>query len=305
MKLEDLQVVLKIATCGSITAAANSLDMQIATASAALKRVEKKVGTRLFIRTTRQLTLSRAGERYIPKCRAALEILKEAHHDVVNELDSIEGDIRVSVSSDLGRNFIVPWVDEFMQEYPKVTVQLNINDGVVDFFRSSSTIALRYGKPQDSNLYGFKLCDVPSLLCASPSYLKNVKPPKHPTELIEHDALFYELHELTHDTWEFSNNNKRFKVTPKNSRRANDGDVVRRWCLAGKGIAKKSCLDISSDLLEGRLLSVMPDFKPLPTELWLICSSSDTITPTVRCLREMMRDKCANILSDLRQEGFI
>jgi len=115
MQLEDLQVVLKVAEFRSITAAATHLDMRTATASAALKRVESALGVELFIRTTRQLRLSSAGERYIPQCEQALLMLDQARLNMKDDLDSVDGELRIALSSDLGRNLVIPWLDEFME----------------------------------------------------------------------------------------------------------------------------------------------------------------------------------------------
>jgi len=166
MLLEDLQVVLKVAEFRSITAAATSLDMRTATASAALKRVERVLGVELFIRTTRQLRLSAAGERYIPQCQQALQMLELARQNMQGEQDMVDGELRIALSSDLGRNLVMPWLDEFIETHPKVRLRVNISDSNIDFYRDSVDIALRYGSPTDANLYGFKICNIPGLLCA-------------------------------------------------------------------------------------------------------------------------------------------
>ena len=110
MLLEDLQVVLKVAEFRSITAAATNLDMRTATASAALKRVESALGVELFIRTTRHLRLTSAGERYIPQCEQALLMLDQAKQKMKDDLDIVDGELRITLSSDLGRNLVTPWL---------------------------------------------------------------------------------------------------------------------------------------------------------------------------------------------------
>ena len=180
MVLEDLQVVLKVAEFRSITAAAANLDMRTSTASAALKRVESALGVELFIRTTRHLRLSSAGEKYIPQCEQALLMLDQARQNMKDDLDIVDGELRIALSSDLGRNLVTPWLDEFMETYPNVSLKLNISDSNIDFYRDSVDIALRYGSPSDANLYGFKICSVPGLLCATQKYLDKNGTPKHP-----------------------------------------------------------------------------------------------------------------------------
>jgi len=299
MLLEDLQVALKVAEFHSITAAAASLDMRTATASAALKRVEKALGMKLFIRTTRSLRLSNAGERYIPQCQQALLMLDEARQNIKDDLDIVDGELRIAMSSDLGRNLLTPWIDEFMESYPDISVKANISDSNIDFYRDSVDFALRYGSPDDASLYGFKICNVPVVLCATVEYLDTHGTPKHPHDLASHNGLFYQLYDITHDVWEFSQGDTEYKIKMSGNRASNDGDMVRRWCVAGRGIAVKSCLDMSADLLSGRVVSVMPEFKPRSTELWLVCPSRQSITPAVRLLRDSFKQKCSGILHQL------
>tara|TARA_R110000744_G_scaffold78514_4_gene154643 strand:- start:26039 stop:26974 length:936 start_codon:yes stop_codon:yes gene_type:complete len=305
MQLADLQVILKVAKFRSITDAAASLNMQTATASAAIKRVERTLGADLFIRTTRSLRLSSAGERYIPHCQQALDMLDQAKQHVKDDLDIVDGELRIGISSDLGRNIVIPWLDEFMQIHRAVSLKVNLSDSNIDFYRDSIDIALRYGSPTDSNMYGFKVCNVPRLLCASPDYLARQGMPKHPHDLVKYHGLFYQISDIIHDVWHFSHNDDKFKIKMRGNRAGNDGDLVRRWCVAGHGLATKSALDVASHLLSGDLVNVLPDYHPTATELWIICPSRQSITPAVRLLRDTFRTKCQTILLQLVNEGIL
>lgn len=305
MLLEDLQVILKVAEFRSITAAAASLDMRTATASAALKRAEKSLGTDLFVRTTRHLRLSSAGEKYIPLCEKALQMLDQAKQNMKGELDIIDGDMRIALSSDLGRNLVTSWLDEFMESHPKVSLRANISDHNIDFYRDSVDLALRYGSPNSANIYGFKICTVPRILCATQEYLDKNGTPQHPQDLASHNGLFYQLQDITHDVWDFIENNATFKIKMRGNRVSNDGDLVRRWCVAGKGVAVKSALDMSNDLLSGNVVSILPDFTPTPTELWLIFPNRQSITPAARLLRDMLKEKSTSILKKLIERGIV
>ena len=305
MLLEDLQVILKVAEFRSITAAAASLDMRTATASAALKRAEKSLGTDLFVRTTRHLRLSSAGEKYIPLCEQALQMLEQAKQNMKGELDIIDGDMRISLSSDLGRNLVTSWLDEFMDNHPKVSLRANISDHNIDFYRDSVDLALRYGSPNNANIYGFKICNIPHLLCATQEYLDQHGTPKHPQDLASHNGLFYQLQDITHDVWDFSHQDTTLKIKMRGNRVSNDGDLVRRWCVAGKGVAMKSALDMSKDLLSGKVVSLLPEFTPEPTELWLIFPSRQSITPAARLLRDMLKEKSTDILKKLIEKGIV
>ncbi|MFY8325861.1 LysR family transcriptional regulator [Pseudoalteromonas sp. ZZD1] len=305
MQLDDLKLILKVAEFKSITLAAAKLDMRTATASAAIKRVEAALGVDLFVRTTRHLRLSAAGERYIPQCEQALVVLENARQNLKGEHDEIEGELRVALSSDLGRNIVIPWIDEIMDKYPKVSLRAHISDSNIDFYRDSVDIALRYGSPSDANVYGFKICNVPRLLCATKDYVQQHGNPQHPDDLNQHQGLFYQLQDIINNVWEFTDGDTKFKVKMNGIRASNDGDLVRRWCVAGKGLAVKSALDIADDLLNDRVITLMPGYQHTCGELWLICPSRQSITPAVRLLRDACREKATRLLQQLVDKGVL
>lgn len=305
MTFDDLTVVLKVAEFRNITAAATSLDMRSATASAAVKRVEQQLGVELFVRSTRQLRLSAAGEKYLPQCQEALNLLEEARQNIRSGSETVEGEIRLSISSDLGRNRVVPLIDQLMVTHPGLSLRVQITDSNVDFFRDSVDMALRYGSPNDANLYGFKICDVPRLLCAAPDYLARHGTPAFPHDLTGHNALIYQLRDIPYDQWTFKRSDEEFRVKVKGNRASNDGDLVRRWCVAGYGVAVKSCLDISDDLLAGSVVNVMPEYKPPVSELWLICPTRQSITPAVRLLRDSLKQHCNGLIEALHARGIL
>ena len=305
MLIDDLQLVLKVAEFKSIKRAADSLDISVAVASASVKRVEKEYGVELFVRSTRKLRVSAAGEKYLPEIAQALLILQQIGQRAKESMNIIDGELRISLPSDLGRNIMLPWLDELVEAHPNLSLRLHFSDHNVDFYREPVDIALRYGAPKDSSMYGFKICDVPRVLCASSSYLARYGTPQRPQDLAQHNALLYQLRDVIHDVWDFSKDNLATKVKMHGNRSTNDAEIVRRWCVAGYGVAAKSSLDMSTDLLEGRVESLMQDYMPMATELWLICPSRQLITPAVRLLREHLTQKCQQLLLSLAQSGHI
>ena len=301
MLLDDLNVVIKVAEFRNITAAATHLNMRTATASAAVKRVEQALGAELFVRTTRSLRLSSAGERFLPTCEQAMLMLTNAKQNLKGDTGIIEGELRLGLSSDLGRNVVAPWLDDFMDEHDKVSVKLNLNDSNIDFYRDPIDLALRYGSPDDASVYGFKICDVPRLLVASPSYIARYGALEKLEDLQLHNGLFYQLHDKVYNEWELLHQGKPLKIKMHGNRTANDGEMVRRWAVAGKGVAVKSGLDICDDITNGRLITLLPDYQPKPTQLWLICPSRQSITPAVRLLRDMLKARCAECLVRLKE----
>jgi len=292
MLVEDLEIALKVAEHQSITAAALNLDIRTATASAALKRVERQLGTPLFERTTRQLRLSKAGEDFLPQCKHALALLESARRELQQDAQQASGTIKLSVSSDLGRNLILPWLDAFLDHNPKIKLKMNIDDQLSDFYKAPVDMALRYGPPSDSNLFGFKICETPVALFASPQYLKNTPPLTGIKDLNKHQGLFYQIEGITYNQWSLKIGQTQHKIKMKGQRHANDGDIVKRWCLAGKGIALKSVLDMSEELLANKVTYVLPQLiNHQPLELWIVFPSKQTITPAVKQLKDFLKQK--------------
>ncbi|WP_293268026.1 LysR family transcriptional regulator [Neptunomonas sp.] len=296
MKLSDLDLFIRTADSGNITAAARELDISPAAASAALKRLEQQLDTNLFIRTTRKLRLTEAGERYLPHCRRALCELKEAQQALEQDKTQLTGALRISVSSDFGRNALLPWLDEFMQLHPKLSISLDASDSVSDFYHDRVDIALRYGKPEDSSLIAFPICESDRVVCASPAYIKKYGTPTHPNDLTEHNCLLYLLGDRTYDLWSFRGDQELMRIRVQGNRICNDADLVHRWAISGQGIAFKSRLDMAEDLYAGRVVELMPEFSTEPANLWLICPNRKQVTPAVIMFRDMLRQRCKTLL---------
>ncbi|WP_017445532.1 LysR family transcriptional regulator [Gayadomonas joobiniege] len=308
MKISDLQVLLKIAEQASITAAAHQLDMSSSAASMALKRIEQALGAQMFVRTTRQLRLTPEGERYLPLCQQAVALLQEGQTLVLEKNQAINGEIKMALSSEMGRNLMRELLNDILAEYPQVSLRLHVSDSRADFYRDGVDIALRAMTQEtvkNLNLHGFKICNIPHFLCASPSYIKKHGEPKKPDDLSHHNALLYKLYDVVHDVWKFERDGQIYKSKVSSNRAVNDGDIVRRWCIDGVGIAKKSVIDISQDLLSGKLQRVMPDYKIPLTEMWLVLPSRQLISPTVRLIKDQLIKTIAQRRSQLFDAGLI
>ena len=308
MKIADLQVLLKVAELQSITAAANQLDMSSSAASVSLKRIEQALGAQIFVRTTRQIRLTPEGERYLPLCQQALDLLQQGQVLIHEEQQSISGEVRIAVSSEMGRNLMRVLLNNIMDKHSEVTLRLQASDSRADFYRDGIDVALRAltkEAAQELNLYGFKICNIAHVLCASPDYIKKHGEPLTPDDLLNHNALLYKLYEVVHDGWELYNDNQKYKVKMSSDRAVNDGDIVRRWCVDGTGIAKKSAIDVAEDLLAGRLKRLMPDYKIPLTEMWLVLPSRQLITPAIRLIRDELKHTVSQLRKNLIAQGVI
>ncbi|WP_064792337.1 LysR family transcriptional regulator [Shewanella woodyi] len=298
MQINDLKLFVRVADCGSITAAATELDISPASASAALKRLEKQLETSLFIRSTRSLRLTDTGERYLIHCRKALADLTLGQQAIDDVKEKISGVVKLALPSDVGRNVLLPWLDSFMDEYPELKLRVHIGDTLSDFYHDKIDMALRSGTPRDSSLVAFKICSARRVLCASPDYIAKRGRVESIDQLADHNCLFFMLDERTHDQWSFTQQGRQFKVRVTGNRSCNDADITRRWAVAGKGIVYKSSLDLGEDIAKGNLVPMLTDYQGEAADLYLVCPGREHVTPVMLLLRDMLRQRCKQRLEE-------
>ncbi|MGN8274402.1 LysR family transcriptional regulator [Pseudomonas sp. SMV71] len=296
LRFDDLQLFVRAADLGSLSAAARVMDLSAAVASAALKRIEQHLGARLLARSTRSLRLTAEGESFLEYARAALSSLDEGRRLLTSGQDQVSGVLQLSAPSDLGRNLLLPWLDEFQREHPGLTVRLLLGDRIADLFKQPVDIALRYGEPEDSSLVALPVAaDNRRVLCASPEYLARHGEPRQLEQLAQHNCLLYMLGSRVHDRWCFHDGKREVSLTVSGDRFSDDADVVRRWAVAGAGIAYKSWLDVSTDVLAGRLKILLPHLQCERAPLNLLCAHRAQLSKPINLLREMLQVRCAQL----------
>lgn len=300
LRFDDLQLFVRAAEHGSLSAAARLLDLSPAVASAALKRLEAQLGARLLARSTRSLRLTAEGEGFLVHARAALASLDEGRRQLAREQDEISGVLQLSAPSDFGRNVLLPWLDELQQAHPLLSVRLLLGDRNADLFRQPVDIALRYGTPEDSSLVAVPLCvDNRRVLCAAPHYLVRHGEPRTVAQLSGHNCLLYQLGSGVHDHWRFDLHGQAESVLVSGDRFCDDADVVRRWALAGVGVAYKSWLDVADDVRAGRLRVLLGQYRGEATPLNLLCTHRAQLSKPVQLLSSLLRERCRGLLDEL------
>ncbi|QBF29018.1 LysR family transcriptional regulator [Pseudomonas tructae] len=293
VRIDDLQLFVRAAEMGSLSAAARLLNLSPAVASASLKRLEQQLGVRLLARSTRNLRLTAEGESYLQHARSALSSLEQGRRILAHGQDQVSGTLLLSAPSDFGRNVLLPWLDELQREHPQLNVRLLLGDRNADLFRQSADIALRYGAPEDSSLVALPLClENRRVLCASPAYLARCGEPTQIAELAQHNCLLYQLGNRVHDHWRFGQGTSATGVGVSGDRFCDDADVVRRWAVAGVGIAYKSWLDVAGDVQAGRLKLLLPHLRGEPAPLNLMCTHRAQLGKPVQLLRDLLRSRC-------------
>ncbi|POZ61455.1 LysR family transcriptional regulator [Chromobacterium alticapitis] len=299
VRLDDLQVFIRAADLGSLSAAARQLDLSPAVASAALKRLEAEVGAQLLARSTRSLRLTLAGERYLEHARTALSAVQAGGQALAQDRQALSGSLSLSMPSDLGRNALRPWLDDFLARHPGLSLQLRVSDRVADLYRQPVDVALRYGVPEDSSLVALPLApDNRRVLCAAPDYLARHGALDAPQGLRGRECLRLVLGEAVHERWSFARGGERLAVAVAGRWMSDDGEIVRRWALEGRGIAYKSRLDVLADLRGGRLQPLLEGYETEAAPLYLVTPHRLMLSPAVAALREHLQSCLASYLAE-------
>jgi Transcriptional regulator len=261
--LNDLTMLVTVAESKGFTAAAKLQNTSPATVSKQIARIEKELGIRLFKRNTRHLEITEEGQDFVNKVKIALEILDEAQ-TTISQQEQLRGQLRITAPLLLGSYYIAPIVAAFRDLHPLLTIDLSLTDHIVDLYSQGIDIAIRIGELPDSNLVAKRLATNYRILVAAPSYLKESPLIEHPQQLGEHQCLLFSYPGYRQDQWTLvhkSSAKRKEIIHVKGHLSSDSGDVLKKWCLLGKGIALREAWEVSQDLHEGKLVRILSDWE--------------------------------------------
>ncbi|MBX3621728.1 MAG: LysR family transcriptional regulator [Rhizobacter sp.] len=263
LQLSQLQLFVRLADAGTLSAAARQLQLTPAAASAALKRLEAALAVRLVERSTRSMRLTPEGELLREHAERALGVLDDARSLLGAQRERLEGEVHLAAPVDLGRVVLSPLLDGFLARHPGLRIAMHLSDVRHDLLRERVDIAVRYGELSDSSLVARRLHTTRAAVVASPDYVARHGAPQHPRELAQHNCLALHRSERPHVEWVFTRDGHEVAVKVNGNRSADDGGLVREWAVQGLGIAQKSRLDVLADLRAGRLVELLPGWHGL------------------------------------------
>ncbi|WP_225784429.1 LysR family transcriptional regulator [Xenophilus sp. Marseille-Q4582] len=292
IRLDDLALFVRSAALGAFSAAAREADLLPGQASAAIQRLERELGVRLFARSTRSLRLTAEGERYLPHAQAALDHLHAGRGQLQDEARELSGVLQLAMPSDLGRQVLLPWLAEFRLAHPRLRLRLSFSDRVSDVFREPVDAAVRYSPPADASFVALPLApDNRRVLVAAPGYVARHGAPQTVAELAAHDCLCFALSGRVHDRWTFFEGAQRQVATVRGPIQCDDGEAVHRLALAGEGLAYKSWLDVAHDVRDGRLVPLLTQCLGEPAPLHVVCPHRGQYAAAVQRLHQALRPR--------------
>ena len=256
-RLADIALFLDAAVLGSFSAAGRKHGLSPAAASAAIARLETGLGATLFERTTRQLRLTEEGQHYRQYSEQALDLLAQAEDGLHGNGGAVRGLVRISAPSDIGRQLLLPLLDDFAALHPQVRYALTLTDATADLVQDEVDLAIRYGQLPDSEMVARLLHPGRRVVCVAPALAAKVGVPAVPRDLAMLPTLVLTAGDGAPQDWRYREDGKRHSLRPQGAWHSNDGEIIRRWAVAGHGYAYKSLLDIGDDLRAGRLQTVL------------------------------------------------
>lgn len=289
--LEALAIVAKVAETRSFAAAAADLALSKATVSKAVSRLEVRLGTRLFNRTSRRLAITEAGRRLAERAARVLAEGEAAESEALAQSSVPRGTVRLAAPMSFGLTEIAPLLPDFMALYPQVTIDLNLSDQVIDLIGEGFDAALRISVLPDSSLVARRLCDVAAHVVAAPSYWQRRGRPAHPLHLADHACLGYS-YQRNPGIWSFSNaKGEQASVRIAGPLRANSGDALMPALLAGLGVALEPDFIVREALADGRLEAVLTDWVAPAGGLHLVMPPGGPRPARIEVLIDFLADR--------------
>jgi DNA-binding transcriptional LysR family regulator len=253
--LDEMQTFAAVVDTGSITAAAQQLDLTVSAASRTLGRLEEKLKTTLLRRTTRRLELTEEGRAFLRDARAIIESVESAEEQMVARREKPSGRLRVDAASPFMLHVIVPLVQGYRERYPQVELELNSNEGVIDLLERRTDVAIRIGRLKDSTLHSRLVGNSRLRILASPNYLEVNGQPRKIEDIVKHALLGFNQPESLNVWPLLGEDGEPYHIEP--TVWSSSGKTLRQLALEGNGIVCLSDFMTTQDRETGRLVQIL------------------------------------------------
>ena len=289
--LTDIVVFVRVVDDGSFTRAAERLKLSRSVVSKYVTRLEGRLGARLLNRTTRRLSLTEAGRIFYQRSRRGLQDIEEAEAEVSRLQEKPRGVLRINSPMSFGILHIAPALPEFLAQHPEVSVEMNLDDRVVDVIEEGFDVSIRIAEMPDSSLIARRLAPCRHVIVAAPAYLEKHGTPRTPEDLRDHNIISFSYQASAYD-WHFiSPDNKQISVPVSGSMQANNSLALREALLRGVGITRTPTFVVGKDVQDGHLLSILGNYRTLEVSIYLVYPQRRHLSPKVRAFVDFMADR--------------
>ena len=271
-RLREMEIFVRVVETGSFSAAGRDFNLGQPSVSKTIAALEARLGARLLVRSTRQLSPTEAGTAYYERASRVVAEANEAEAAAQGIGAGLQGRLRISAPVTFGRLHLVPKLGEFFEANPKVRLELVMDDRIVDLVAESIDAALRLGTLTDSALKARKLAQADRVVIASPAYLARKGTPLAPADLLGHYGIVYGQSSGGQE-WLFRRGSSEMPISIQPRLTLSAAEGVREAVLAGQGFAIASRWMFASELANGEVVSVLAEWALPPMELWVIYPS--------------------------------
>lgn len=296
LHLSSIELFCLVADHNGFSSAANAAGLTAAAVSRSIARLEARLGARLFHRTTRQVRLTSAGERYWAECRRALDLLTEAEREVAGRQTQPSGKLRMSLPTSYGHYRILPLVAQLRERYPQISLDLHLSNQNIDFVADNFDLAIRARIPPDSSLIARKLEDAALVIVAAPHYLQNRNAPIHPSDLQHHECIQFILPSSGQAVpWLLQRGKQTLEHLVISDLSCHE-DILGPVTLArsGVGITQTYRFLVVDDLKAGRLVELLPDYAGASRPFSLIYAAHRHMPLRMRVVVDFLLEKLGN-----------
>ncbi|WP_092946892.1 LysR family transcriptional regulator [Roseateles sp. YR242] len=287
-RLTAAEVFVSIASRGSLTGAADALGMSRPMVSRYLAEMEQWAGARLLHRTTRRVSLTPAGEEALARCQRLLEVATSMPATSAAGEDVPRGLLRIASSQSLAQEVLATAVADYLRRWPQVAIDLHIDARAVNLVEDRIDLAIRITDDIDPNLIARRLGQCESVVCASPAWVAAHGMPQRAEDLAIHNCLTYSY--FGKSLWEFDHAGQRIAVPVGGNLSANETHVLLAAALQGAGIVQQPQYSVAPLIAQGRLVVLLPDYRPRAMGVHGIYTSRRQMSTALRTLIDFLAE---------------
>jgi LysR family transcriptional regulator, regulator for bpeEF and oprC len=284
----EMQAFIAVVTEGSFTAAAERLETDKARVSRIVRRLEEKLGARLLNRSTRHLSVTEVGRDYFERASSILAAAEAAESAIAQRIQEPKGRLKITAGAEFGTTRVDGWIAAFMRRWPKVTVEVEYTNRLIDIIHEGVDVAIRIGPLQDSELSARRLGELSYGLYASPEYLGSAPPIRTIDDLKKHDLIMHAPR--GRPVWILVNGESTEKVLQAPRSIVNNTMAARNLALSGLGIVQLPRYMAEQHVADGSLVRILPDWARIPVPVHAVFASTRYMDPKVRGFVDLCRD---------------
>jgi len=285
-----MEVFVAVVEAGNFTAASEAFNISPVMVGKHIRELEERLGSRLLARTTRRQSLTEIGRDYYERCRQILADIRAAESGAEAMRSIPRGTLKISAPVSFGTQRLAPAMADYLALHPQVSLDLNLNDRVIDLVDEGYDAAIRIGTLDDSSLVARPLASYRMLICASPDYLARAGVPMTPRDLAKHQCLDF-MHWNKRVRWKLNATDGEAPDLPASRFRSNNGQALRMAALRGHGIVMQAELLLADDVAAGRLVPLLEDYVPQPRPMHLVYPRDRQPTPKLTTFIDFMLER--------------